>query len=259
MNDDEEYYLKVKVDGPSDIPIDVFRNVINGMSEIASEVDRALDEKGRKAFRWDIKNLEYGSALYAARPVPTRKISSERELAIARTIREGLDAIQSRQKQRPPGYTDKACRLLRGMITGVPKNFTLEIGAGQKFVSVNYEAVAQIDEWLAGRYEAFGSVEGRLDRVSSHSRLEFTIYDEHENKIDCFFSTDMKDKVKEALYGDVSVRGRIVYRADGIPVSVYPVDVNPLAYENPMDLRSFMGVLDLDVRSEDYVRGLRDE
>lgn len=189
MADNSESYLQIKLDGPENVSIDTFRHVVNGMSEVASEVDRALDENRRKAFRWDLTGLTFGSATLVMKPVPIRLVGAEKQMTISSTIRTGIAAIQSRQKQRPVGFTDKALRSLRGTIASLPKHFSLMVADETTAVDLSIETVAQIDEWLAGRYEAFGSIEGKLDRVSSHKRLEFTIYDEQEHKIDCFFPT----------------------------------------------------------------------
>jgi len=258
---EQDNYLRFKVDGPEDVSLDTFKVVINTVSEVASEVDKTLGD-GKKSLQWKITGLEYGSAVLQIRPYQVGK--RQLDVDISRTIREGMASIQGRQRERPLGFSDEALRRIRNVVRALPKSFTLSVNDQSGSIEVNAETIAQIDEWIEGQYGAIGSVEGRLERVSGHGKLEFTIYDKDGHKIDCHFTDKMKRQVKDALFGDVWIRGVITYRSDGIPVSIYPDEDGIQAVEDTEDfstedLRAMMGALDLGMKSEDYVRSLRDE
>lgn len=258
---EQNNFLRFKVDGPEDVSLDTFKTVVSGLSEIATEVDKTLSG-GRKSMKWKISGLEYGSAVLQIQPYQVGK--RQLDVDISKTIREGVASIQGRQRERPRGFSDEALRRLKKIVKALPDAFTLRVNDQSGSIEVNAETIAQIDEWIEGQYGAIGNVEGRLERVSGHGRLEFTIYDKDGHKIDCHFPDQMKGQVKNALFGDVRIRGVITYRSDGIPVSIHPdadgiqaiEAVEDFSYE---ELRAMTGALNLDLNSEDYIRSLRDE
>ena len=65
-----------------------------------------------------------------------------------------------------------------------------------------------------------GSVEGKLELISIHDRLRFTIYGRGGLRIECLFPEAMLGQVKSALGERVCLRGKVRYRKDGKPATV---------------------------------------
>jgi hypothetical protein len=154
-------------------------------------------------------------ALVIAPPVSQR--------TAAQAVREGVRSIHARDPQRPEGFTDAALRALRraASLSGRQVQITLSSGQGEgAAVPLDTTVVAHIDSWLAGQRNAIGTVEGKLDVISVHNRLRFTIYGVHGERVECHFQEALLPLVKSALGERVCIRGRVHYRKDGVPASV---------------------------------------
>jgi hypothetical protein len=138
-------------------------------------------------------------------------------------VREGVRSIHARNPQRPEGFTDAALRALRraAYLSGPKLRITLSSGQGEgEAVPLDAALVAQIDSWLAGQRNAIGSVEGKLEVISVHNRLRFTLYGGRGERIECLFQETLLPQVKSALGERVCIRGRVHYRKDGVPATV---------------------------------------
>ncbi len=144
------------------------------------------------------------------------------QIAVER-VREGVRSIQAHDPQRPEGFNDAALRALRraASLSGRHLRITLSGGQGEgEAVPLDSAIVTQIDSWLVGQRDAIGSVDGKLDVISVHNRLRFTIYGSRGERIECLFQDGLLPQVKSALGERVCIRGRIRYRKDGIPANV---------------------------------------
>lgn len=138
-------------------------------------------------------------------------------------IREGIRSIHAGNPQRPEGFNDAALRSLRraAALSGKSLRVSLSSGHGEgEAIALDSDVVTQIDSWLAGRRDAIGSVEGKLDVISVHNRLRFTIYGGRGERIECLFNESLLPQVKGALGERVSIRGLVAYRKDGVPATV---------------------------------------
>jgi hypothetical protein len=253
--------LTFKIDGAKsgaeDIPLDTFLKVMNGMSTVASEVDRAVSNN-QKSVRWEIIALEHHSAELSIRPVPIKPLPAQ-NLEISHIIRTGLYAIQSRQQKRPPAFTDQALKSLKGAVQALGGKFQLFISDAQAPVELNMETIAQIDQWLEPNREATGTIEGQLESATIHNVNRFTVWEKSGNKVECHFPKEMTFEVKQALGERVVVRGKVRYRSDGIAVSVRATRLGGFVPQNEMpQIEDLVGVWDLGMTGDQYIRRLRD-
>jgi hypothetical protein len=138
-------------------------------------------------------------------------------------VRQGVWDIAVKCTDRPAGFSDNALRSLRRVAhnTGRKIRVTLSAGQGEGHAVALDEAFARhIDGWLNGQTSSVGSVEGRLELISIHDRMRFTIYGRSGLRVECLFPEAMLTEVKAALGERVCLRGRIRYRRDGLPATV---------------------------------------
>lgn len=252
-------HITVKIESDNKyVPLDAFLTAVKGMRELAAEIDRSLDvDEATK--HWNIVGLELGSAVLTMSPQTT---NTEDAMRRVRVMYEGIESVQSGQSGRPENFTDAALNSLKAIgAIATRYNDTVRVTVQDTIgtVNLNTQTVAHIEDWLGGKYQAVGSVEGKLDQVSIHRNKRFSVYDRLDHEIRCSFKEDMMPQVKAALGERVTVRGMISYRADGVPVSIKPDNLYVLRSDSELPQpEDVTGIWDIDVSSEEYVRSLHD-
>ncbi len=112
--------------------------------------------------------------------------------------------------------------------------------------------------------ESIGSVEGRLELVSIHSRTRrFNVYHAITNKaIRCNFPVAIEEQVISSLGRRVIVSGVVSYNAAGEPVKVEVDRLRTLKKENELpsiaDMLGMAPDITGDLSIEEHIRQLRD-
>jgi hypothetical protein len=105
----------------------------------------------------------------------------------------------------------------------------------------------------------FGTIEGKLEAISTHEKDRFFIWETLTNcKVECISSPELFEQAKEYLRRRVAVSGRIRYQGQK-PKLIYADSIWPLPTQNELPQPSDIGPVDITggLSSEEYVRGLR--
>ncbi|RYG75281.1 hypothetical protein EON80_01180 [bacterium] len=147
----------------------------------------------------------------------------ENQKTAPQSLREGVRDIANHCHERPADFSDAALRALRRVAQSVGRKIRITLSAGQgegQSVALDEALARHIDGWLSGQSASIGTVEGKLELISIHNKLRFTIYGRDGLRVECLFPETMLAQVKSALGERVCLRGRIRYRRDGKPATV---------------------------------------
>lgn len=243
-------------DGP--VPVDAFLTALRNLKKIASEVDRALHVED-KEHGWNITGLQMGSAVLTISP----QTEDVREAAQrVDTIYKGMQAVQDGSSERPQNFSDAALTALKAIgavSTHYDNKVNVFVENTVSAVAVNTQTVEHIDEWLGGKRDSTGSVEGKLLAISLHGKMKFSIYDKAGHQIHCSFPDTMLLDVKRALGERVCIRGKVTYRADGVPISVKATFLKEFPDSSKLpQVEDMVGIWKLGETGDQYIRRLRD-
>jgi hypothetical protein len=250
--------IRVKSEEGEPVPVDAFLSAFKSLKTITAEIDRTLNVKGDDR-EWLVTGLEFGSAVLTISPSTPNK----REAAVrVNTIYEGIRSIQDGQGERPVSFSDNALKALKTM-GAIPLKYEDKVSVFVEntvtAVKVNTHTVAHVDDWLGGKREATGTIEGKLLAVTIHGKWKFTVYEKSGHSIDCYFPEEMIGRVKQALGNRVVIRGKVSSRADGVPVSVRANNLKEFAASDKLpDIEDMVGIWNLPMTGDQYIRGLRD-
>lgn len=243
------------------VPADAFLTAFRSLRTITSEIDNALDVD-KKEREWLVTGLEYGSAVLTISPSTRDMQDATRRVS---TVYDGVRYVQNVKEEkakRPNAFSDKALTALK-MLGAISMQYNDKVCVFVEntitAVEVNTHTVANVDDWLGKKREFIATVEGDLLAVTLHRKLKFTVYDKSGHNIECYFPDTMMDQVKRALGNRVAIRGRVSYRADGVPVAVKATTIKEFLPEGKLPtVDDMVGIWNLPMTGDQYVRSLRD-
>jgi len=145
-------------------------------------------------------------------------------------VLSGIELLE--HGQRPAHYTDKAIEHARG----IPAAFKarrrpakLRIwNRNERALPIKPEIQHTAAQLLEPLYEDEGSIEGTLEVLSGHGRLEVVVYDPLDGRaIKCELSPEDMRSALDNFMRRVEVFGKIRYRRDGMAVSVKVDEIIP--------------------------------
>src|SRR5690606_36303839 len=91
----------------------------------------------------------------------------------------------------------------------------------QESVLIERRIAATAENLLAPAYEAAGAVDGILEKVDGHGKLQFVIYDlMDERAVKCEINEKLLQQALLSFQKRVEVIGTVRYRKDGMPVAI---------------------------------------
>jgi hypothetical protein len=109
------------------------------------------------------------------------------------------------------------------------------------------DAIARViaEDWRAA-YSDYGLVEGRLEAIQDHGKLEIRIRDAaFRQTVRCFFPEEKLPQVFELFRKRVEVSGIVHYRRNGVPISIDVVNIERLPDDSELptaaDVRGILG------------------
>ena len=126
---------------------------------------------------------------------------------------------------RPAQFTDKAIEYSR-TLASLFKSSTLQakirVWSGQEeSISVTRAIATHAVELLSPAYEEDGAVDGTLEKLDAHGKLQFVIYDVIDDRsVKCEVTEEQLEQVWGNFRKRVEVIGTVKYRKDGMPVSI---------------------------------------
>jgi hypothetical protein len=255
----------ITIDGDH-ITMEAFMAAVGNFLAVLRGVDQGLLQK--PAVRWRLGELHYGSpatVVCIAEP-RSRKVRRDSVTMVVNAVVTGLGNLEANRSGRPVGFTDDALEAAKRLVEArgrggistlvVTSSETDHIASAQRLV-LTQRAAAAVDDLIAGKYRSIGSVEGRLQVLSTHTTPYFAVYDDVWGaRVRCEFPDSLKSAALNAFDQRVVVRGVVLSDVGGRPRHVKVEDLTPLPSRDdlPQSLRGadreFTGRLD----AAEYIR-----
>ena len=228
-----------------EIPINDFKKAVDEFLGLIKEVTKAsLPTKDNSA--WLVK-VYPGSAGIGVVKKPG--IFTNEEVSIVRNnINNGL--ILLGRGERHPSFNDKAVEHSRKLgnlffDSKIPSKIRIWGEKDNPPIDITKIISAKATYLLEAAYEDDGTVEGFLEKLSGHGRLEFVVYDLIDNRaIICEVSQDKLKEAWGAFLKRVEVIGTVRYRRDGLPDSVKAKEIVPFPPKEEIpDLKTIRNLL----------------
>ena len=213
------------------VSVESFIAVAEKLTDLLRELEMSVT--GGHALEWHIADLRTGSAHLAMRPHMEALQGAEGADRIIVSALDGLAVVEGAAR-RPPHFSDQALRHAKSLVNAPrrhPNSLSIFGGSGtvRRQVAISKSLVAHVDELLGAASVAFGSLEGRLEALTVHGTIEFSIYDSITNRrIPCSCSRGTLDAAMQHFEKRVSVSGEIRFNARGEVTSMKVDEVHPL-------------------------------
>lgn len=236
-----------------DIPLDLFAEAMQRFRRLIGALTHEVS--GQAGIVWVVDDLSGGSTLATIRG------EAEQDEDVERVVRAYASVGRALERSEAVPYSPRVVRAaesIRQMLNG-------------KITSIQFEAMSEVATVASGTPEqgraflgAYGSVEGRVETLTSRRRLRFTLYDSlRDQAVFCYLQQDQGELIRDAWGRRVIVRGWV--RRDpktGRPVVVSPVrSVDILPEVQPGSYRRARAVAPAgpdDPSPEVMIRRLRD-
>ncbi|MGH8541223.1 MAG: hypothetical protein ACRETW_12065 [Stenotrophobium sp.] len=228
-----------------EISIADFQRAFDGFFGLVKEVTKAVAPR-RNPNAWAVKVYE-GSAGVGVSNLGS-EFSVEEISSITNTLFAGLDALK--EGARNSFFSDRAIEHAKSIAnifkgTKVQPNVRLW-SKRDRALPISRALVEKATEILAPAYEEQGAVEGTLERLESHTKLQFVIYDViDERAVRCEITEGLMEQAWKAWRQRVEVSGSVKYRKDGMPVSVKASKIIPFPQKSEIptvqQMRALLG------------------
>jgi len=203
---------------------------------------------------WRLTDLSKSSATLTLTAETTHIDVAERIVHAYANVASALAFHQPIPYSRKVSQTAQALsQLLDGDVTAL--HFTTDFGSVPVTEPVGSRRQRQ-------RTQAWGTVDGMLETITSHSRLAFTLYESHFGYgVLCIVRQDQEQTMLDHWRKLVRVSGLVIRDAQrGHPLEIRQIsDVHELSLSEPDDYRTAAGILDLKGEApEVLIRRLRD-
>lgn len=202
------------------ISIADFGKAFDNFSALVKEVSKGTVPK-KNAGAWSVK-VYPGSAAIGLSRLDT-EFSLEEANAIRLSILDGLKKLA--KGIRPIQFTDKAIehsKQLASLFKARAVQPTVRIWSKkEESFAVTREMATHAGEMLNAAYEEDGTVDGILEKLDAHGKLQFVIYDViDERSVKCEVDEQQLAEAWGSFRKRVEVVGKVRYRKDGMPVSI---------------------------------------
>ncbi|MDX6690175.1 MAG: hypothetical protein QOG15_1632 [Solirubrobacteraceae bacterium] len=240
------------------VTLEQFARAVEGFAHLVRLLSNDAKAPG---LGWEIADLEYSSAITTAR---VAALNGYEPGQVEHVVRAYLEIGQSLQRGHTIPYGEKireqADAIVRVLDEGV-RAVRFETAEADATIVVASDAgkTAALEPT-----SAYGAVTGRIQTLSSRSRLRFTLYDKrHDRPVSCYLVDGSEDLMRDAWDRMASVEGVVTRDAiTGRPLSVRKIRNVELLHEgHPSDYRAARAAIPrrTDVpRAEVRIRRSRD-
>lgn len=229
--------LTIVIDGPY-FPLTKFRQAIDSLLGLLTEIDKETSNKGDTTVEWSIQSIESGSIHMTAVATPVNEERDhQRPSEVMQTFTSGIARLQD-APVIPDGFSEAALRHTRAFGELInPDDFAaIQLGSDGWNTSIAPRLAGNVNEIARTTQKYYGSIEGVLVSISLSGRQTLGIRSKLEGKtIKCFFKDDLFEVAKEALGKRVYVFGIIRQRRHGpkINIEVHELRMLPSREEQP--------------------------
>jgi hypothetical protein len=197
-----------------------FNAACEAFSGLVKEVSRFV-KPDANAKAWTIRVYDGSAGIgVSARP---SLIAADALNQIRYELTNGLEILA--RGLRPAAFTDKAIEFSKNLANTFkwkPVEPRIRVWSGTEMsVPVGRVIVQTAKELLEPAYEEEGSIEGRLEKLDSHDKMQFVVYDLLEERaIRCEVDEKLLAQAWKHWQQRIEVVGKVRYRRDGHAVSV---------------------------------------
>lgn len=199
------------------ISIADFKNASDNFLDLVKEVSRNISNKKIKDDDWLVK--VYAGSIGIGLTPSHSNINSD---IVIKNIVDGINELT--RGFRPATFTDKAIESAKGLAILFKKSTNPNIriwSRTDESVAITRKVADVAKGLLEAHYQEDGAVDGILERVDAHGKLEFRIYDLLDNRaIKCEIKESQEQEALTNFRKRVEVVGVVKYRKDGLPVSI---------------------------------------
>lgn len=220
-----------------------FMKAVKAFFGLVNEVTREL--AGPKEFiNWTVQ-VKKASNLVGIMPAHAT-VSPVVLNNIYAAVHDGLAAIE-RSAEEPDGLPEPALKYIRdlGSVAGAGEDddTTVRVWAKRLPAPITHKAVAHAGVLLAESYEDFGTIDGRVLVISDEGNLHVFISEPiARRRVRCYFEEEMLPAFIGAFRKRVEVKGRIKYRRNHKPISIFATGIKPFP-DNLPSFREMRGIL----------------
>jgi ribosomal protein L9 len=267
--------LRFEIQGdPNSISLLVYSSATARVVQILRELDVAISGEGGASLNWYVSDLSKNGSLsmeVESRLKPPAKSRKRPRPDVSNPVAESFvttfENIQDRGIS-PPYLSEYGLEKLQAMMALLHANgargfIASAIEPQHRSVSVNENAARTLRQLLPPIKQLEGSVEGRLETISIHTRKKFIIYHAITHKaVTCTIETDEDlELAKRALGHKIVAFGLISINVKNEPLQVNVKSIRilgdgkrlPLAHELTGSDPDFTG----DLSTDDYIRSIR--
>lgn len=220
--DDIDADLTLEINGRHVTP-EKFMKAVRAFFGLVNEVTREL--AGPKQFiNWTVQVKESSNLVGltpSAANVPPMVLDN-----IYALVHQGVATLESAAEE-PTGLPETALKHIRdlGSVAGVgdeDDDTTVRIWAKKLPAPITHKASSHVAVLLAETYEDFGTLDGRVQVISDEGDLHVFISEPiGGRRVRCFFEEEMLPHFLGAFRKRVEVKGKIKYRRDHKPTSIF--------------------------------------
>jgi len=207
----------------------------DGVARFAELVDALSRERSSGGIRWEIADLEVGSATATARGIGADGVAPDAiELVTADYLEVGR-ALEAKVTVPFPAPVQTAARALAAVIGDGIEGVRFETADADAVITETPPTAAH----APAREAAYGAVTGRVQTLSSRSSLRFVIYDSvNDRPVSCYLAEGMEAKARNIWDRLATVEGWVTRDpGTGRPLSVRRV--SEITVEEEVETRGY--------------------
>lgn len=241
-----------------EVTLDAFASAVSGLSRLVASL--SAETHGAGAVRWEIEGLEVGSATATVKGVAPAGANGAVEQVVAAYLEVG-EALAAGTTVPYPATVRKPAEGLAQLVRGGVEAVRFETAEADALVRSAPPPTSQPPAELAA---AYGAVTGRVQTLTSRSRLRFTLFDTvNDRPVSCYLAEGAEDRARDIWDRMARVEGWVSRDpTSGRPVSVRRItDVEVLREPDPAGYQRARAVRPRPAgapRAEERIRRLRD-
>lgn len=255
--------IRPKHEGGDLVPFGAFLEVTQHLRGLLMNLADELHADMAGSLEWYIARAGQGGVAFDLRGVAVGADVPDVGGDVVAALLGGLAALE-RRPVRPDLFSDDSLRRARDMALVLTNGVgAIDLGAGERRVSLTLDTAANVESILQPRYGYVGSVEGIVQTISLRDRWYFNVYDTlHRRSVECRFRPELLEEVKLALGQRVLVSGEMKTDVTGYVLYVAVTQLRLLP--SPGDLPQPDEIFGIDpeftqgIDSVEYVKTRRD-
>jgi hypothetical protein len=204
------------------IPLEKFKQAVTSFLELVESVSSEAVGAGEK-IKWNV-SVKSGSAIVKATPERTEN-TTDAIRAVFDAIPNGIGALSRGITTMPRLFNANAIRSVKRLATvhelGGNGLTAVKISGNRINKTVTHKVAMTVNQIIGTSYEAYGSIEGKLQALWDRDGFKFTVFDALlDRRIECYVNDDLIEPAIGGFRKRVRVSGLIQYNKNGLPISV---------------------------------------